>query len=449
MKSASILLLCFIYYVIGYELERSQFWLLFSLYSAAFGLSIYLYRSGIRLKFLIGLSFLFKLIFLVSIPELSQDFYRFIWDGMLNSLGLNPYLHLPSEIVKSDAVNAESLSPMLYENMGSLSANNYSTYPPIAQLIYSLTYDLAGANLLLNVMYLRLFHLLAELGLVYFSLKILKKINLPQKQILFFIMNPLVILELSFSLHFEGVMLLFLALSLYYLYACKIYISALGFAAAVASKLLPLMFLPLLFPYLNKRLKLLNRPQLLTYLKFTGVSLLSLILAYSFLWDSDLLFKNSRTLALYFTSFEFNASFYYLLRWIGFQWSGYNMIGLFGKILPVITLALILFLSLRHKKINFKTLVYSMLFIATAYYLLSTTVHPWYITLPLFLSMFTPFKYMLLWSWLVFLSYSAYKIEGVEENHWLIGLQYAAVVALMLYEGLKNRSLFSRIRFLA
>ncbi|MFO7744071.1 MAG: glycosyltransferase ArnT-like protein [Psychroflexus sp.] len=441
IKTLSVILLCFIYYWLGYELERHQFWLLFSLYSSAFGLSYYLYKSGIKLNYLIGLSFLFKLIFLFSIPELSQDFYRFIWDGMLNNQGVNPYLHLPKELVESNTIDKKNLQGLLFDEMGELSINNYSTYPPVAQLLYSISYYLAGGNLLSNVVFLRLFNLLAEIGLVFYGLKILGKIDLPKRNILLFILNPLVILESTFSLHFEVVMLFFLALSLYYLYSSRVYISALGVAAAVASKMLPLMFLPLIFPFMNKKGKLFNRNQILRFSKFVTVLLSAIVLAYSFFWDSEMLSKNFKTLSLYFTSFEFNASFYYALRWVGFELSGYNMIGVFGKLLLLITTLVVLFLSFKKKSIDFKTLLSYMLFASTVYYLFSTTVHPWYIMLPLFLSIFTNYKYMLLWSWLVFLSYSAYRLEGVEENYWLLGIQYAFLFTTISYEIILKRKL--------
>jgi hypothetical protein len=404
------------------------------MYSAAFGISFYLYKSGIKLNYLLGLSFLFKFIFLFSIPELSQDFYRFIWDGLLTTKGINPYSFTPRELIESGLFTESKSSLLLYEKMGELSQTNYSTYPPFAQAFYSLSYYLSGSNLMYNVIFLRLIHLIAEVGIVFFSIRLLKKINLPKENCLLFTLNPLVILESSFSLHFEVVMLCFLALGLYYLYLSKLYLSAFGFAAAVASKMLPLMFLPLIFPYFNKKSQFLNKDQVFNYLRFTAVLILSLILAYSFWWTPELIIKNSKTLALYFTSFEFNASFYYVFRWIGYQWSGYNMIGVLGKLLSISSLFVILFLSFKKRKINYKTLLNYMLFASTAYYLLSTTVHPWYIILPLFLSIFTRFKYMIAWSWLIFLSYSAYKIDGVEENFWLIGVQYIIVVGIMTYE---------------
>jgi hypothetical protein len=247
-------------------------------------------------------------------------------------------------------------------------------------------------------------------------------------------LNPLVILESTFNLHFEAVMLFFLALSLYYLCTSKVYLSALGLAGAVASKMLPLMFLPLLFPYFNKKLKVLNRDQILNYLKYIALLMLGLIISYGFFWNPEILSKSSKTLSLYFTSFEFNASIYYVLREIGYWWTGYNQIEIIGISLTIVTLLSILFLSFRHRRIDFQTLMTYMLFAATAYYLLSTTVHPWYLMLPLFLSIFTTYKYMLMWSWLLFLSYSAYNSYGVEENYLLLIIEYIIVIGMILLE---------------
>lgn len=434
IRLVSVLLLGFIYYWIGYELERHQFWLLFSLYTVAFGLSYYLYKNGIRLRNLIGLSFIFKLIFLFAIPELSQDFYRFIWDGMLINNHFNPYLYLPKELIDNNAFSSNRFRQSLYEGMGNLNATNFSTYPPISQLAYSITYFFSGENLLYNVIGLRLFNLLAEIGLVFFSLKILKQLHLSKKNILIFILNPLVIIESVFNLHFEVVMLFFLAASLYYIYSSKIYKSAIGFAGSIASKMLTLMFIPLFFSYFNSKKEFLNRTQILNYSKFLVVTFLTLIGCYSFFYDPDILLKSSKTFSLYFTSFEFNASIYYVLRWIGFQWYGYNMIAIFGKLLSGLSLLIIIYLSFRRKRIDFKTLIKYMLFASTAYYFLATTVHPWYIIMPLFLSIFTRFRYMLIWSWLVFLSYSAYQLDSVEENHWLVAIEYLTVISVATFE---------------
>jgi hypothetical protein len=426
----------------GYELERSNFWFLFSLYTTAFAISYYLLRSGIKLNYLIALSFSLKLIFLFAVPELSQDFYRFIWDGMLTVKGYNPYLHLPIDLIGDPSLISENLKPLLYEKMGQLSATNYSTYPPIAQLVYSFSYYNAEDHLMLNIIMLRLINIGAEIGITYLGLKILNELNLSKHRILYFIMNPLVILESSFSLHFEVVMLLFLTLSLFYIYKTKVYKSAIGLATAIASKLMPLMFIPLFFSYFNTKSKPFNRKQNFKFIGFCALVFIGIAVAYSFLWDKELILKNSETLSLYFSSFEFNASIYYVLRWIGFQWTGYNTIAVLGKALSLISLGFILYLSFKNKKISFQTLLEYMLWASTFYYLFSTTVHPWYLMLPLLLSVFTRFNYMLIWSGVIFLSYSTYSNSAYEENLWLISIEYVILGSIILYEVFLKRKLF-------
>jgi len=100
----------------------------------------------------------------------------------------------------------------------------------------------------------------------------------------------------------------------------------------------------------------------------------------------------------------------------GFQFVGYNLIAIFGKALAITAFLVILWLSFRKRKIDLKKLFIHMLWAVTGYYLLSTTVHPWYLLLPLVLSVFTTYKYMLIWSYLVILSYAAYQTDIVNEK---------------------------------
>ena len=90
-----------LYFIFAYSLERTEFNKLLVLWFALFGCFYLLIKSKtIHTTTLIGLVVLFRLIFLFAIPNLSQDFYRFIWDGRMILEGLNPYLSLPEVFIE-------------------------------------------------------------------------------------------------------------------------------------------------------------------------------------------------------------------------------------------------------------------------------------------------------------------------------------------------------------
>ena len=78
-------------------------------------------------------------------------------------------------------------------------------------------------------------------------------------------------------------------------------------------------------------------------------------------------------------------------------------------------------------------LLVAMLFSVSVYFLLSTTVHPWYVATPLLLSVFTRYRFAIVWSLLVMLSYSAYG-EEFNENLSLVAVEYLVVIGMAVYE---------------
>ena len=421
------------YFSFAYDLDRADFIKLFGLYTGAFFLTWKIVKvEKSQFWLLATLALVFRLIFLFAIPNLSQDFYRFIWDGRMIAAGWNPYLYLPENLIASVTAPIAQ-APELFKGMGALNASHYTNYPPLNQLIFTLAGILSGKSILGAVVVLRSVIILADLGTLYFGRKLLKKLNLPEYQIFWFILNPFIIIELTGNLHFEGLMIFLLILSLYYLVIKKWILSAVFIALSISLKLLPLIFLPLLFRFFSKKNNAynLNFGKLILYYLIVGAVV---ILSFLPFLSSELISNFMDSIGLWFQKFEFNASIYYVVRWVGFQVKGYNIIATAGKVLPVLVILIIGALALFRKNNSLEKLIVSMLLTVSVYFFLSTTVHPWYVAMPLILSVFTRYKFVLIWSFIVILSYTAYVHEVYHENLWLVALEYIVVIGMFMYE---------------
>ena len=137
---------------------------------------------------------------------------------------------------------------------------------------------------------------------------------------------------------------------------------------------------------------------------------------------------------LWFTSFEFNASIYYVVRFVGNRIVGYNAIGSIGPALAIITMAsigIIWWMYIRKNKLDWAQ---AMLYALTLYFFMSTTVHPWYLGMLLVLSVLSLHVYPIIWTYLIFLSYSHYQGGSFAENYYLISLEYLLLFGWMWWE---------------
>ncbi|MEX2349557.1 MAG: glycosyltransferase 87 family protein [Flavobacteriaceae bacterium] len=428
------------YWSFAYQLERSDFIKLFSLYAALFFLFFKLVQLNAgNFKFLLWTGIALRAVFIFSIPNLSQDFYRFFWDGRLLAQGINPYLSTPDSFASLGMTGIHQAQTLI-DGMGTLNASHYSNYPPLSQGIYALAALLPGKSILGSVIVLRLVLIAADIGTVLFGKKLLEKLKLPAHHIFWFFLNPFIIIELTGNLHFEGVMVFFLVGALYFLATKKWLWSGIFLGLSVATKLLPLLFLPVLLPYFIAQFP--TKAVALKKLVVYYITVLATVLVLFAPFLSEAFLQNfGKTLSLWFVTFEFNASVYYLIRWMGYETVGWNIIGTVGTILPVITLLFVLYLSLFRKAASIRQLAVLMLWGMCFYLLLSTTVHPWYLTIPLVLSLFTRYRFMLVWSFMIVLSYTAYGPGGFQENLWLVALEYVVVLGYFVWEvGVKKRN---------
>lgn len=413
-----------LYFLLGYYSTRENFYMTGVFFAILFlGYFLLLKKNISSEKYLLTTGIIFRLLFLFSIPALSPDFYRFIWDGQVLLHGYNPYLHTPQELIAQTGFQIPN-AEVLFLKMGSLSAGNHTNYPPVCQGIFAGVAFIAGKSILGAVIAFRLIILFCDLGIYYLGKKILKHLNLPVKKIYLYFLNPLVIVELTGNLHFEGIMVFFLFAAFYLLLNKKIFTAAIFFAISIAVKLVPLMLAPLFLRWLGFK-------KAVSFYLGVGITMIVLFIPFF----SIQFFQNYyHTISLWFVNFEFNASIYYLIREIGYYIKGYDIIHSVGKIMPIIIIGYILIFSYSKKNREVNILFENMLLILGIYFFLSTTIHPWYVVTLVALSIFTCYRFALIWSAMIILSYFAYSQNPFHETTLLLIIEYGVVFVFFFIE---------------
>ncbi|MCV6628635.1 MAG: mannosyltransferase [Flavobacteriaceae bacterium] len=380
-------------------------------------------------KFLFGVGVLFRLVGLFALPNLSQDFYRFIWDGQLFLQGISPYLSSPNQLIEQGSISIPN-QDLLFDKMGALSASHYSNYPPLHQLVFVLGAWIGGSSIWRTVIFFKIILLLADVGVWYFGKRLLERLHISAYAIYWYFLNPMILLEFSGNLHFEGLMLFFLLTGLYCLAINQWKWAAMAIGASISVKLLPLVLLPFFLPFLKMKKSIVF---------FLLVGIVNIVLFLPF-YTPDFIAHYLKTIGLWFTKFEFNASLYYIARWIGYQITGYNTIHIIGKYTPWLVIALVMWFAWAKSNVHISKLLQNMLWFLSSYFFISTTVHPWYLSSLLILTIFTGYRFVLVWTFGVVWSYMAYSDPSFAEAPWALWIEYLPVFLFLIYElVVKNR----------
>ena len=418
------------YFSLSQLILRHHVWHVQGFFLMSFACYVWFSRLTFSWRTLLLLAGLLRLPFFFSVPVLSDDFYRFLWDGWCLNQGLSPFTHTPSELVKQQAAYPQDL----YAHLNS--ADYVSVYPPLHQLSFLFSFWFYEPDHYLPALTALRFLILVSEGVVYVVMRRLYRCSVRQAGL--YLLSPLVVVEGVGNLHSESVLLAFLLASGGLLAGPagaqteglrprrtrrRTALSATYFAAAVATKLTPLLLLP--FALLRQR-----RTEALV---FFGVLLVCLIFFFSF-------FENplgmGRGLALFFRHFEFNASVFAWVKGLGVLFTAQDISRELGPVLAVLSCALILVLSYRYRTVSFAT---GALWLYTVHLLFSSTVHPWYVVPLVGLGVLTPFKYPLLWSYVVLWSYVGYGSAGYEHPYLWTSTAYLLLLTTMVWE-------FSRLK---
>jgi hypothetical protein len=215
--------------------------LTFYIFSAvAYSFTIfYLRQTSLSLKIIWGFAVVFRLIMLLTTPSLSDDVYRYIWDGHLINAGVNPY---------SFSVNSAMLD--IYTTpLRDLVNNNWmaSPYLPSSQLTFAIVEYLFPQQ----AWGFQLTTIIFDLTIGWLILDILRRLGFHDKRVLIYLWNPLVILEFSHSAHIVDALMILLVLLTFWLlirnWPKTTWGAPISLAAATLTKALPVLLLPIFF----------------------------------------------------------------------------------------------------------------------------------------------------------------------------------------------------------
>ena len=426
-----VLLYLAILCVLNYGIARHETVPLIVTYIFAFGIYLFVVKRADErtLSFWMYGAFAIRIALLFSVPNLTEDFYRFLWDGRLTAGGFHPLSHPPSYYIENN-ITVSGIDAELYDRLNS--KTYYSVYPPIAQLLFWICAEVSS-NVSGSLLWFKVLIMAADVGVVLIMKNLLGTLKMNTSNVLLYALNPLVLIEIAGNAHYESVMIFLLLLTFYFFLREKTGIASWAFALSVCTKLLPVMFLPAFWHLLGKR------RAIAFYVATAGICVI-LFLPYSNQLAID---GMTNSLGYYFSRFEFNASLYYLAREIGYLVAGFNIIQIAGTALALVSALLILRISFNPT--NYNTAAHTtqdrlsfsfqtILWVMTIYLLFATTVHPWYIITLLAISIFTPFRFVILWTLMIFLTYAGYTTDGYLENLGVVALEYAVVIAYMLFE---------------
>ncbi len=412
---------------------------------------------------------LFRLVMLPQTPWLSDDVYRYLWDGRVLANGVNPFRYAPDAAELAHLRDATIFPHVNHKEV-------ITVYPPLLQALFWLAHQLGGSIIAMKALLI-----IADLTLVLLLFWTLPKLGSPSWWAILYAWHPLAIIEIAGSGHVDGIGALFLFAAVALLSMRRKEFVAVGcLALAFLVKFLSVLLVPFLF--LRAQAKnaswrhLFNKPNLrlffififfiiFAYLPFSGGHLISGLTVYAAKWrfngsvfalfyqpihallpdslviklmvpagweiTTEVLTTRRVDLALLITKILMAAilSGFILLYWRNIRRSALGKPNCF---LPFAVFSL---------PLPWPTLALNLL---GMFFLLSPTVQPWYLLWILPLLCLARRPGWIIWSATIFLAYlilDGYARTGLwQESAWVKWVEYgAAGMAALAARVLKHR----------
>lgn len=312
---------------------------------------------------------LLRLVALPLGPTLSDDAYRYMWDGRLTVEMENPYLHTPEALPDSLTVIVDP-GGSLYNELNS--PLYYSVYPPPSQYAFAIGTLLGRKGHYCSfVIYKLLIIILEVLSLIWL-------VNvIPVAFVVLLAWHPLLVLEVAGQGHTEGLWVVGCVAGFAGLIQGR---SNLGIACITVgawAKMIPLLLVPLLV--LRKGWSA------------AVVGLAVTLALWAPFFSLEAMANIGASLRLYVQLFEFNGGPYFLIKHTWLALTGVDVSKTLGPLLSggFFAFALTLYLfELRRRTPPRSQVLSTELLLLGGYLLVTTTVHPWYVLMPIALCPF-------------------------------------------------------------
>lgn len=201
--------------------------------------------SDSRSLLLLGLVFaaLFRLSIIFSPPYLSDDVYRYIWDGRVQAAGINPYRYIPA-----DESLAQLRDEKIYPN---INRRDYAhtMYPPVAEGAFLLITRLSE-----SVTWMKVAMVAFEAVAIWTIVQLLISFGFSRQRALIYAWHPLAVWEFAGSGHVDALAIAFIALALLARRKQAETLTGVLLACATCVKIFPAVLFPAL--YLRRRWKM-------------------------------------------------------------------------------------------------------------------------------------------------------------------------------------------------
>jgi Glycosyltransferase family 87 len=353
--------------------------------------------TELRFRWILIPALLFRFTVFWNAPTLSEDFYRYVWDGRVQNAGINPYQY-PPEAKELERLRNESYAPINHKEFrtpySAAAESFFHLFAWISSIPLIFKFFIAGFDLLLLELLRRL--------LIHENRKI--------SWILIYAWHPLPILEFAGSGHMDilGIALLMAAYLL--LIKQQHSLSGIAFAGAVLTKYLPV----LTFPWFIRRGK---------WKFLIAGSIIGLLLLLQFYTSDLMMFSGALS---YYKKWRFNDSLFGILYKLLGGAEPARVTGMCITALVVAYCLIAKFSFYRSALLAFGTVI-----------LFSPVVHPWYLCwiLP-FLAFHLNRAWLFLTGWilLAYLERYFYPVGVWKPILWLKLLIYVPFYLLLIVD---------------